>query len=67
MVEGNVRIKIEGIDAYVGGNVTLGQLISSVPQGYGPHLTVSLHFDTTRGKISLLNEQFNILNSTDVM
>ncbi|XP_037876101.1 survivin-1 isoform X3 [Bombyx mori] len=47
MVEGNVRIKIEGIDAYVGGNVTLGQLISSVPQGYGPHLTVSLHFDTT--------------------
>ncbi|CAH4031478.1 baculoviral IAP repeat-containing protein 6 isoform X1 [Pieris brassicae] len=47
LLESSIRVQANGIEGFIPGNTTLAQLCTAVPHEFGPHLTLTLHLNTT--------------------
>ncbi|CAK1550991.1 unnamed protein product [Leptosia nina] len=49
LLESSIRVQAHGIEGYIPGSTTLAQLCAAVPHEFGPHITLTLHLNTTGG------------------
>ncbi|CAG4931092.1 unnamed protein product [Parnassius apollo] len=49
VMETAIRVQVSGLEGFVPGSATLAQLAAACPHNFGPHLTLTLHFNTNSG------------------
>ncbi|CAG4984494.1 unnamed protein product [Colias eurytheme] len=47
LLESSIRVQVTGIEGYIPPSTTLAQLCAAVPHEFGPHLTLTLHLNTS--------------------
>lgn len=52
LIETTIRVQVPGLEGFIPPSTTLAQLTAALPHVFGPHLTMTLHLNTTGGTLT---------------